>query len=266
MIDWHARYTQQAQWTEALRSYWIGQARIQPGQRVLEVGCGTGAILTGLPGQVFGIDLDATALSVAQTTAPHAYLAQSNALSLPFAAHTFHLAVAHFLLLWVTDAAQAVAEMRRVLRPGGWLMALAEPDYGGRVDYPAAGQTLGRLQTEALAAQGAEPRMGRRLQALFSQANLKQVSGGVLSGQWSRSDRADETLSTDPLRPTASDHPGHRPKLSPAQSQEQAVLRADLSGRVPALYLAALLEEDAMAWAAGERTLFVPTFYAVGRK
>ncbi len=43
------------------------------------------------------------------------------------------------------------AEMKRVARPGGWLLALAEQDYGARVDEPAELKRWGELQTQALA-------------------------------------------------------------------------------------------------------------------
>ena len=74
--------------------------------------------------------------------------------------------------------------MRRVTRPGGWVLAMAEPDYGGRIDYPEDLIYLGELQETALRRQGAETRLGRRLSALFHAAGLQEVETGVLGGQW----------------------------------------------------------------------------------
>jgi hypothetical protein len=131
--------------------------------------------------------------------------------------------------------------MQRVTRPGGWVLALAEPDYGGRVDYPEALAEAGRLQAEALRAQGAEPNMGRRLMALFRQTGLAQVSAGVLGGQWH------------------SDDPGD-------WRAEWAVLRADLGDRLTEAEYELLYRIEAEARQTGERVLFVPTFYAAGVK
>ena len=49
-MDWHARYTQQANWTGDLRHYLFEKAELARARRALEVGCGTGAILAGLKG------------------------------------------------------------------------------------------------------------------------------------------------------------------------------------------------------------------------
>ena len=44
-MDWHARYVQQARWTNQLRHYLYRKAGLRDGQQILEVGCGTGAVL-----------------------------------------------------------------------------------------------------------------------------------------------------------------------------------------------------------------------------
>lgn len=120
-------------------------------------------------------------------------------------------------------------------------MALAEPDYGGRIDHPSELDQIGRLQTESLNAQGAEPEMGRRLAGLFSDLGLENVETGVLGGQWSGSPHLEELAS------------------------EWAVIRSDLSRTLSEEQLDGLQEMDAHAWGSGTRVLFVPTFYAWGR-
>ena len=64
------------------------------------------------------------------------------------------------------------------------MLALAEPDYGGRVDYPDTLARLGGLQTEAIRKQGADPETGRKLGWMFAQAGLSEIEVGVLGGQW----------------------------------------------------------------------------------
>ncbi|MCL4559717.1 MAG: class I SAM-dependent methyltransferase [Chloroflexi bacterium] len=242
---WHKRFVQQARWTQDLRRYLYEKAGFAQAQRILEVGCGTGAITTDLHyhtlATVYGLDLNPRHLALAQQNDPLSHFIHGDAASLPFPAGTFDAVLCHFLLLWVADAAQVVREMARLARKGGCVIALAEPDYGGRIDYPLPLVELGRAQGEALKQQGAQPQIGRKLAALFNAAKLKGVESGVLGGQW-----------TEP--PTAE-----------AWEMEWQVLEADLESTLPAGRLAELRRIDAAAWQHGERILFVPTFYAYGK-
>ena len=241
-VDWHRRYLQQALWTQELRAYLLGQIHLPPAPRVLEVGCGTGAVLTGLPGtHPAGLDRDLSALRLAQEFARHPLLTAGDALRLPFAGSAFDACFTHFFFLWVSSPAAALSEMVRATRPGGWIVALAEPVYGGRIDHPAELAALGQLQGAALRAQGADPYMGRKLSGLFHAAGLQQVHTGLLGGQWST------------------------PPGAQAWESEWAVLQADLGGRIAPEELNNLRRLDAAAWEKGERILFVPTFYAWGQ-
>ncbi len=176
-MDWHARYTQQARWTKNLRAYLFEKAGLRRAQRVLEVGCGTGAILSDLeiPASLHGLDLSRAALAEARVHAPGAILVRADALSLPYADFTFDITFCHFLLLWVRDPLQAAREMARATRPNGFVLALAEPDHTARMDKPDSLAPLGRWQTESLRAQGADVPFGARLAETFARA---AASGG----------------------------------------------------------------------------------------
>src|SRR5215208_5869128 len=164
-MDWHRRYIQQAEWTRELRSYLFRQAGLKEASHVLEVGCGTGAILSGLSGftSLYGLDIDSDALAACRLHAPSALLVQGNALQLPHPNKTFDIVYCHFLLLWVNDPVQALLEMKRVAKSGGHIIAFAEPDYNARVDQPRELAQLGRWQAESLKRQGADPGLGARL-------------------------------------------------------------------------------------------------------
>ena len=255
--EWHRRYTEQARWTSDLRRYLLAQVSLPPDPRVLEVGCGTGAVLSdihtpsasersSLAEGVYGIDLSQPSLRLAGQHVPGAALACADAQALPFADASFHLVLAHFLLLWVQDPLRVLCEMRRVARPGAAVMALAEPDYGGRVDHPAELAQVGAWQTASLQAQGADPFTGRKLGSLFAQAGLADVQVGVLGGQW-------QAQAHDPA----------------ASESEWQVIEADLQalpGRpIPPAETTHLRRLDEDARRRGERILFVPTFYAWGK-
>jgi ubiquinone/menaquinone biosynthesis C-methylase UbiE len=241
---WHHRFRQQAYWTLDLRRFLYEQVSLRKANRVLEVGSGTGAVTAELShiinGCVLGLDIDLNRLTYAHELDPRPLLTAGNALALPYASQVVDFSVCHFLLLWLNNPLQALIEMRRVTRSGGAVLALAEPDYGGRIDHPAALVELGRLQAQALARQGADPSSGRRLSGLFHQAGLTRIQTGVLGGQWS-------------VPPTVD-----------AWESEWEALESDLAGVLTPQKLADLRRTDQAAWQHGERVLFVPTFYAIG--
>lgn len=241
--DLDNRYRQQAGWTAGLRGSLFARLGWSQLRRVLEVGCGTGAVLSTLEHgpHAFGIDLDLVPLSIARRNAAQAHLAQADGLRLPFPSDAFDLTYCHFLLLWMPDPLHALREMSRVTRSGGTVLALAEPDYSARIDHPPELHILGSLQADALRRQGADPETGRKLSGLFHAAGLQDVETGVLGGQWAG------------------------PPPWPEWESEWSTLRSDLESTLPAVELDRLQALDAHAWQDGRRVLFVPTFYALGR-
>lgn len=244
-VNWHARFTQQAGWTSTLRSHLYQQAGLQAASRVLEVGCGTGAILADLPAsthaRLHGLDLDAARLKEARQHVPTACHVNGNALDLPYPGRVFDLCLCHFLLLWVGDPVRCLREMRRVTRAGGAILVMAEPDYAHRVDTPAAMLRLGQLQTQSLRSQGADPEIGARLPDLFERAGIQLLEKGSL-----------QRMAPEALKPED-------------WELEWDVLEADLAGLLPVTELASLKQVDLQARLKGERSLFVPTHYAWGR-
>lgn len=249
LADWHARYRQQAGWTRPLRDYFFQQVASRGLQirRVLEVGCGTGALLEELAGrgipEVSGLDISAEHLSFSRRLLPDVGLVQADAAAAPLPDAYFDLVCCHFLLLWVPNPVQVLREMLRLVRPGGVIAAFAEPDYGGRIDHPAPLSRLGDWQIQSLRRQGADPLTGRKLGQYFHQAGLP-FHAGILGAQWN----------------SAGPPSGH---------SERAVLLSDLAWLQPppdSAEVDALLTLNASAQTTGERILFIPTFYAWGEK
>ncbi|NDY57632.1 methyltransferase domain-containing protein [Desulfovibrio sulfodismutans] len=111
---------------------------LRPGDRVLEVGCGLGLDLAALGADVgprglaVGLDMSRIMLErTRQAAPPRACLAfaAGDALALPFADAVFHACRVDRTLQHVADPFQALAEMARVTRPGGRVVAV-EPDWG----------------------------------------------------------------------------------------------------------------------------------------
>jgi len=140
----------------------------------------------------------------------------------------------------VSNPLKVVKEMLRVTRPGGVVIAMAEPDYGGRIDYPDDLRRIGQLQTQSLEIQGADPYLGRKLPGIFSTAGLKNIEFGVLGGQWDQRN-----------------YPG-------INESEWDILRYDLETLLTHEEITQVQRSLAVAQSTGDRVLFIPTFYAFG--
>jgi SAM-dependent methyltransferase len=242
---WHDRFHRQAGWTASLRNYLYGQFSVQHANRILEVGSGTGVICKELSDMcsacVYGLDINLDFTRLAMRNVPQARFSLADASFAPFPAHAFELTLCHYLFLWVDDPLDIISEMVRITQPGGAVAAMAEPDYGGRIDYPPDLEILGDWQQESLRAQGADPRIGRRLRRLFHQAGLVNIETGVLGGNWSDGAYIDEMAS------------------------EWQILQSDLGDQAEFTHRAATLQAlDRSARQDGSRILFVPTFFAWG--
>lgn len=91
--------------------------------RVLEIGVGTGLLLPHYPpgAAVVAIDIDATGFARARARRPSVRLVRADAERLPFADASFDAVVAALAFCSVPDPERGLAEVRRVLRPGGAL-------------------------------------------------------------------------------------------------------------------------------------------------
>lgn len=168
----------------------LGGAEFLPplhaGMRVLEVGCGTGAVVREVavkvtPGEVTGIDREEAQVETARQLATeqglrNVHFLQGDASTLDFPDASFDAAYCRFVLEHVLNPAGVLAEMSRVVKPGGWVCAY-EWEAGSFTNYPEfaaialAWQSIYRWQ-EAL---GGDPWIGRKLYGLFRQSALEEV-------------------------------------------------------------------------------------------
>ena len=171
------RYEQQTAWSAELRQF-IYKQLPQGKLKILEVGCGTGAVLRcverEIPDRVrllCGVDIDPEALRFASENGC-GNLSAAFGEALPFPENSFDLVLCHYLLLWVKDPVDVLKEMRRVTRTGGITAALAEPCYAEMTAAPAELGELAKKQREALICQGIDPEAGRKLAAEFQAAGF----------------------------------------------------------------------------------------------
>lgn len=125
-------------WSRQLAPLFIDFAGVADGERVLDVGCGTGSLTFALPraadvSEITAIDfspvfVDAT---IRANSDPRIEVQQADACALPFADASFDRALALLVLHFVPESGKAVAEMRRVVRPGGVVAAAVWDHFGG---------------------------------------------------------------------------------------------------------------------------------------
>jgi SAM-dependent methyltransferase len=148
-------------------SYQLLADRVAGAGRILDVGCADGVLLSTLArdgtAELAGVDLSPGEITLARGRAElaGADLRVGRAQELPFADDSFDAVVSHLALMLMTDVEQVVAELARVLRPGGRLAVAigAGPLPGGGLDLFLS---LARPVFAAVPAERRVPTMGDR--------------------------------------------------------------------------------------------------------
>jgi ubiquinone/menaquinone biosynthesis C-methylase UbiE len=166
----------------------LDRVGIQPGQTVLDLGCGPRGILELLhervpaAGRVVGLDADPAHVAMASELTRRQGLDSVDIVAAD-ARHTglpsgsFDLVHARTLLVTVPEPDAVLAEMSRLARPGGWVAGL-EPDAEYSLCYPPlpAWDRLCEIFCGAFGRNGADPFIGRRMSELYRGAGLEEVS------------------------------------------------------------------------------------------
>lgn len=122
-------------WSQRLAPQLVDFAGVEAGHRVLDVGCGPGALTSELvarvgPSAVAAVDPSASFVTAAQQRNPGVDVRLAAAERLPFSDGTFDVALAQLVVHFMTDPVAGIAEMSRVTRPGGVIVACVW-DYAG---------------------------------------------------------------------------------------------------------------------------------------
>ncbi len=125
-------------WSERLALPFIDFAGLAEGEKILDVGCGTGSLTFALArhaglSEIGAIDFSPVFVAAAnrRNTDSRITIQQADACDLPFENGRFDRAMALLVLHFVPEAGKAVAEMRRVVRPGGVVAAVVWDHLGG---------------------------------------------------------------------------------------------------------------------------------------
>lgn len=125
-------------WSRRLAPLLTRFGGLSNGDRVLDVGCGTGSLTFALPAtanvsEVTGIDATEAFVQYARAlnSDPRITFKQADARALPFNDNSFDRAFSMLVLQFIPDAGRAVAEMLRVVRPGGSVTAAVWDNFSG---------------------------------------------------------------------------------------------------------------------------------------
>jgi SAM-dependent methyltransferase len=129
-------------WSRLAGEVFLDWLKPASGLRWIDVGCGNGAFTELLaercrPAEIQGIDPSEAQLAFARArhSAGIAHFRQGDAMALPFADNSFDAAVMALVIFFVPEPAAGVAEMARVVRPGGRISSYAWDIEGG--GFPA---------------------------------------------------------------------------------------------------------------------------------
>lgn len=125
-------------WSRMLAPRFIDFAGLADGERILDVGCGTGSLTftlatSGDLAEIAAIDYSPVFVAEAtrRNSDPRITIRQADACALPFEDRVFDRAMALLVLHFVPETGKAIAEMIRVVRPGGVVAAAVWDHYGG---------------------------------------------------------------------------------------------------------------------------------------
>ena len=236
-------------YSEPLAAQFADLAGVGRGQRLLDVGCGPGALTAELVSRagadaVSAVEPSASFAAAVRERLPGADIRLAAAEQLPFPAGTFDAALAQLVVHFMADPVMGLREMGRVTRPGGVVAACVWDHAGGRGPLAAFWSAVRELDPSAADESGLAGVREGDLARLFAQAGLSGTQDTTLTvrvryasfGQWWEP----FTLGVGPAGAyVASLTPGHR-----------AALREQCRRLLPA----GPVEISATAWAAISRT------------
>ncbi|MGD1865534.1 MAG: methyltransferase domain-containing protein [Phormidesmis sp.] len=185
-------YRQASTLLDTERQLWPGMGIIT-GQKVLDLGCGSGVITRELAKQVYparavGIDISKTLIDKgllayaesSQRTQKNVDFQQGSVYNLPFPDNSFDIVYARLLFQHLDAPLQALASALRVLKPGGKLFILdVDKSWSSLYPEPKSSMELDKAIIQKQLSQGGDPWVGRKLSYYLTSAGFESVETKV---------------------------------------------------------------------------------------
>lgn len=228
----YARYM--GVWSQLVGSQFLDWLAPEKGWRWLDVGCGNGAFTQMLaercaPAALAGVDPSEAQLAHARQCEGlgEAHFQVGDAMALPFPDKAFDAAVMPLVIFFVPEPAQGVAEMLRVVRPGGSVSAYAWDTLGGGFPYEPLAAELRALGLTVPRAPSLEASRIEVMQALWEGAGLEAVETKAIAVQRTYAD-------FEEFWAIAQGGPSMVPTLAQLDAEALAGLKARLRARLDA--------------------------------
>lgn len=230
-------------WSRLAGEIFIDWIKPRPHLYWADVGCGNGAFTELLidrcaAAKIDGIDPSEAQIGFARARRKGPSVAnfqRGEAAALPFADDSFDAAVMALVIFFVPVPAQGVAEMARVVKPGGMVTAYAWDVMGGRMPHAAIGNELRAIGLQPQKPPSAEASRLEALEELWKAAGLRAIETRAIDVQRTFADFEDY-WSTNLLAPTIGPMVAAMPPEQAADLKRkvQAQLSPDASGRITA--------------------------------
>jgi SAM-dependent methyltransferase len=221
-------------WSQLAGETFLDWLQPNPGLRWLDVGCGNGAFTEMIvkrcaPGSVHGIDPSEGQLAFARRRPAlrDAQFHLADAMALPFPDDAFDAAVMPLVIFFVPEPAKGVAEMARVVSPGGLVTAYAWDMAGGAFPYAALLDELRALGVEVPVPPNNDASRLDVLCELWTGAGLQSIGTHVITVERTFAD-FDDYWTTIHGSPSASS------RLAGMPATDRALLASRLRARLPA--------------------------------
>ena len=160
-------------------------AGVRVGQRVLDVGCGPGALTSELvdrvgAGRVTAVDPSAPFVEAARARNPGVEVLEASAELLPFDDDGFDASLAQLVVHFMSDPVAGLEEMRRVTRPGGAVAASVWDHAGGRGPLSLFWQAARELDADIADESDLAGAREGHLAELFASAGLREIRDTAL--------------------------------------------------------------------------------------
>jgi ubiquinone/menaquinone biosynthesis C-methylase UbiE len=227
-------------WSRLAGGTFIDWMALSHGLRWIDVGCGNGAFTELLvercaPAEVQGIDPSEGQLAFARTRPASrvATFSQGTAMALPFTERKFDAAVMALVIFFVPEPAKGVAEMARVVRPGGTIAAYAWDILGGGFPIEPVLAEMRAMGMKTPSPPSVEASRIDAMHELLTGAGLDAVETREITVQRTFAD-FDEMWTTNLLAPTVGQTLAGLPPadIERLRQQVRARVPADSAGRI----------------------------------